>query len=88
MVHGASMLLLTMAAGYLVLERSAAQKKSLKSVGQVVGWVIILTSLVGLTCKAMSCGGGRMGHMCPTSKAGMCPFTGKPLAPATDASAQ
>jgi hypothetical protein len=51
MTHGTGLLLLSAVAGYWVLERSAAHKGQLKNVGQLIGWVVIVISLVGMACK-------------------------------------
>ena len=78
--HGLSFLLLSMAAGYLVLERAASQKKNLRQVGRAIGWVVILASVAAIVLKAAACGGGGMGKTCP--------FTGRSSMPAANTSAQ
>ena len=52
MAYGTAELLLTAVAGYWVLERSATHAKgNLKRIGQVVGWFVIVTSIIGVACK-------------------------------------
>ena len=51
MGHGTASLLFAAAAGYWVLERASAQKKNLKTIGQIVGAAIIVVSFVGVACK-------------------------------------
>ena len=51
MVYGSGVLLLTAVAGYWVLERAETHKGSLKRVGKVLGWMIIVASLVGAVCR-------------------------------------
>ena len=79
MVHGTGLLLLSSVAGYWVLERSAGHKGQLKSVGQVIGWVVIVTSLVGLTCRVWALATGQA--FCPIDGKGsyFCPLTGKSM---------
>ena len=71
--HGVGLLLLATAGGYWVLERSATQKKGLRRVGQWLGAVIIIVSLVGVACHIMAAAG------CPltSSKSGFCPYPSK-----------
>ena len=66
MVHGVGLLLLSAVGGYWVLERAATHKGNLKKVGQILGTVIILTSLLGLVCRVWYFAQG---------PAGFCPFT-------------
>ena len=74
MVSGAGLLLLSAVAGYWVLERSATHGKgNLKRVGQVVGWFVILASILGVACKACSFAKG-MGY-CPPGL--VCPVSAK-----------
>ncbi len=71
MVHGAETLLLAAVGGYWVLERAEAHKGNLKKVGQFLGWLIIVASLMGVACRvwsfAASCPIGMMGkgRTCP-----------------------
>lgn len=77
MAYGTGLLLLSAVAGYWVLERSAGHKGQLKSVGQVIGWVVIVTSLVGMACKVFALTTGKA--FCPIGGKGgyFCPLTGK-----------
>lgn len=77
MMHGTGLLLLSAVAGYWVLERSAAHKGQLKNLGQVIGWVVIVTSLVGMACKVFALTTGKA--FCPIGGKGssFCPLTGK-----------
>ena len=76
MFHGAVGYLLTAGAGYLVLERADKQKGSLRRIGQWVGAVIVILSLLGSACAIgsglaqCSSGSRKMG--------GFCPIMGKP----------
>ena len=58
--------LVGLVAGYWVLDRAQANKANLKRIGNIIGWLVIVASLVsaitGSYCRA-------------TGK--MCPFTGK-----------
>ena len=78
MSYGVGALLIAAVGGYWVLERAARQKGNLKKVGQLLGTVIIIVSLVGTACRvwcAVKCPPGSMG------KGGFCPYT--PKAPAS-----
>ena len=52
-------LLISAAVGYWVLERASNQKKEIKTVGQVVGAIIILVSLIGAVCKIYCIASGK-----------------------------
>ena len=69
MLHGTGFLLLTTVAGYWVLERAESHKGTLRRVGKLIGWVVIVGSLVGVACR-----------FCPKYS---CPFSPKssPSAP-------
>jgi hypothetical protein len=74
MSYGVGALLIAAVGGYWVLERAARQKGNLKKVGQVLGAVIILVSLIGVACKVWcitTCPTGAMG------KGRWCPMTPK-----------
>ena len=43
--------LLAAAVGYLILERASTQKKNLKTIGQIVGILIITLSFLSFACK-------------------------------------
>ncbi len=51
MIQGAGLLLISAAVGYFVLERAEKHKGGLKRTGQLLGWVIMLVSLVGVACR-------------------------------------
>lgn len=74
---GGGALLLAAVAGYWVLERADKHKGNLKSIGQIVGWVVIVASLVGVACRVWGTAAGTMGW-CPKGSM-WCPFTGKPM---------
>ena len=65
MVYGSGVLLLTAVAGYWVLERAETHKGSLKRVGKVLGWIVIVASLIGAACRACTL---------VTDKTGWCPL--------------
>ena len=75
MSHGVALLLLSSAVGYWVLERSSGQKKEVKTIGQIVGTLIIVISLLGVACKVYYLATGKT--YCPS---GMYP--GKKACPA------
>ena len=69
---GAGLLLLTAIGGYWVLERAETHKGSLRRAGRFLGWLIIVSSLLGVACRvwyAATCAPGMMG------KGGFCPFS-------------
>ena len=69
--HGIGLLLVTGVAGYWVLERAETHKGDLRRVGKVLGWLIIVSSLIGIACRVWcyaTCPPGAMG------KKGFCPF--------------
>ena len=73
--HGIGLLLVTVVAGYWVLERAETHKGDLRRVGKVLGWLIIVSSLLGIACRVWSyaaCPPGAMGKksFCPFSKWG------------------
>lgn len=78
---GSGGLLLAAAAGYLVLERAAKQKGSVKQIGQAVGVFIIVASVAGVAFQALGCGSKPRGAYGSHHKALECPFT--PKAPAS-----
>jgi len=76
----AGLLLISAAAGYWVLERANREKGALKRVGQWLGAVIIVVSLVGVACRVYAVATGQ--GWCPwPGKLGACPITGAPDAP-------
>ena len=74
-IHGVSGLLISAAAGYWVLTASGSQKGRIKTLGQWLGLVIVVVSLVGAACKVYYLTSGGKGFLCPSGKA--CPFTGR-----------
>lgn len=44
-------LLLTMIGGYWVLERAASRPVPLRWIGQLIGAIVIVVSLIGVSCK-------------------------------------
>jgi len=60
---GVGFLLLTAAAGYWVLERASKHKGELQKVGYFLGSIILVVSLLGVTCQIwkLSSGGGYHG---------------------------
>ena len=75
MSHGIALLLLSAAVGYWVLERASGQKKDLKTIGQIIGALIIAISFLGVACKVYCLTTGK--SSCPS---GMYP--GKKACPA------
>lgn len=57
MGHGIAALLLSTAAGYWVLERSAAQKGQLRKVGLLLGSLIVIGSLLAAAADVCYLGG-------------------------------
>lgn len=78
MLGGSGVLLLAAAVGYWVLERSASHNKgNLKRVGQAVGWFIIISSIIGIACKAYALKACSV----PGGKSWSCPFSSKTASP-------
>ncbi|PIQ84301.1 MAG: hypothetical protein COV75_02985 [Candidatus Omnitrophica bacterium CG11_big_fil_rev_8_21_14_0_20_63_9] len=79
MAYGIGILLLSAVAGYWVLERSALHKGQLKRVGQFVGWLVIVVSVVGIACRVWCLASGNSGwcSMGKGWKGGYCPLTSK-----------
>lgn len=44
-------LLLLMLAGYLVLLKASAQEGKLKTIGQIISWIVIITAFIGMLCS-------------------------------------
>ncbi len=81
MIYGISSLLIAAAAGYWVLAQSGSQKGRVKQLGQFLGLLIIVVSVVGAGCKLYYQWNGKA---CPMGRGGwkaMCPMAGKPMAP-------
>ena len=82
MLSGVAGLFLSAVAGYWVLERAETHKGDLKRIGQFLGVLIIVASLVGVACRvwsAATCQPGSMG------KGWYCPYSPRssPLPPAS-----
>jgi len=81
MAHGTAFLLLSAAVGYWVLERASTQKKDLKTIGQIVGAIIIVVSFAGVACKVYTVSKWGKAIYCPAKTvcpAGpACPFSSK-----------
>lgn len=75
MMGSSAGLLLAAVAGYWVMERAERHKSGLKTVGKVLGAVIIVVSLLGVACAAW-CGGKSCGHGKGMMMKGMCPLMG------------
>ena len=67
MGHGVVPLLLTAIGGYWVLERAETHKGQLKQVGQFLGALVIIASLVGAACRVWSLAMGKSAY-CPMHK--------------------
>ena len=73
-MSGTAPFLLTAAAGYWVLERASDQKKDLKTVGQLVGTVIIVVSFMAVACKTYWVAKYGKGG-CPSFSKTVCPMS-------------
>lgn len=62
--------LIALAVGYYVLLAAAKEKKETKRLGQVIGWIIIIFSVLGIWCSAQICFQTGKGDY-------SCPFSGK-----------
>ena len=76
MVHGISLLMLSAVAGYWVLTLAAKEKGRVKTLGNALGFLIIVISVLAFACKVKTCSYGMRG--------GACPFVGKMMAPVSD----
>ena len=47
-------LLLVMLAGYLVLLKASAQEGKLKTIGQIISWIVIITASIGTICSTVA----------------------------------
>ena len=74
MLHDVGGLLLAAVGGYWVLERAETHKGDLKRVGQFLGALIIVASLVGVVCRVWSAATCRPGSM---GKRWYCPYSPK-----------
>ena len=68
-------LLISAAAGYLVLERAERQRNRIKTVGRIVGWLIVIASFAGVLCRVCYIAKG------PMAGKVACPFMGAPKPP-------
>ena len=66
--------LIALGLGYLVFLQASKERKSLKSLGQIVGAVIMICAFASMLCSAAKC---RKMAGCPFSKAPMCSFQAK-----------
>ena len=64
MVHGIELLVVTAIGGYWVLERAETHKGQLRSVGRLLGVLVIVASLIGAVSRVW----------CVASSVGYCPF--------------
>ncbi len=76
MIHGVGLLMISAAAGYWVLTLSVKEKGRVKTLGNVLGFLIIAISVLGSACKIYS-----LVNCSPYYGKG-CPFIGK-MAPAS-----
>ena len=75
MTHGAGILLFAAIGGYWVLERASTHKTGdVKRVGKVLGWVIILVSMMGVLCSVWCAARSKMGSCLMPGKGGFCPY--------------
>lgn len=53
--------LIVMLAGYLVLVKAHGQKGGLKTIGQIISWIVIITAFAGTICTtvALHCRAGK-----------------------------
>ena len=79
MAYGTGVLLLSVVAGYWVLERAETHKGDLRRVGKFLGWVIIVSSLAGFACNVWSLASGKA-YSCQRGGAS-CPFASKATLP-------
>ena len=80
MGHGISVLLITSAVGYWTLTSAGREKGRVKTLGQYLGFLIIVLSVAGAACK-LYC--AFSGTACPPFMSKMvgkvCPMTGQPI---------
>ena len=62
MYGGVGLLLIAAVGGYWVLERSVSHRGRLRQIGQLVGGLIIIVSLVGVGCRVWYLTKGYAGH--------------------------
>ncbi len=72
------LMLISLAVGYYLLIIAGKEKKQVKLLGQVIGWVIIAASSLGIWCYVQQCfQAGQGGAACPLSSRMMAPSSGK-----------
>ena len=80
MGHGISVLLITSAVGYWTLTSAGREKGRIKTLGQYLGFLIIVLSVAASACK-LYC--AFSGAACPPFMGKMggkvCPMTGQPI---------
>jgi hypothetical protein len=74
---GCAMALVALGIGYLVLLNANKEKESLKFLGQAIAVLIMLGAVVSVLCSTMKY--SKSGQCAMSSKASMCPFTGKAM---------
>ena len=62
MYSSVALLLLAAVAGYWVLERAVSHRGQLQKVGQVLGAIVIVISLIGVACKVWYLTTGQAGY--------------------------
>ena len=75
MIHGISLLMLSAAVGYWVITLAAKEKGRVKTLGNALGLLIIVISVLAFACKMKTCS-----YM----KGGACSFSGKTMTPAME----
>lgn len=82
MGHGTAGLLLSVVAGYWLLERAATHKGRFRKLGQLLGGLVIVVALVGIVCRVWFVATGAK-PFCPI--ASRCPWKSRtPAAPSSD----
>ena len=80
MGHGMSALLITSAVGYWTLTSAGKEKGRVKTLGQYLGLLIIVVSMLGAACRGyFAVKACQMGGMGGGMYGKNCPFTGKPM---------
>ncbi len=71
--------LITLAVGYWVLTLSSKEEKPNRTIGQIIGWAIIVVSIFGAlclgACKLMSCHADSGSCSIGSSYSSSCPYT-------------
>lgn len=87
MIFGFSMIIIaiTLSVGYSTLVKASGQKGSLKSLGKVIAWLIIVIAILGILCagfNTLGCKKGKSfgrGHMRDCPKELNCPHCKKQI---------